>query len=154
MTTAAYDHLRLDNQLCFALYAATNAVTRAYRRSLGGLGLTYPQYLAMLVLWEQGDQTVDSLADALKLEASALTSLLKRLEFAGWIRRSSDPDDERLVHIALTAEGRQLRRPVADIQKNVACRTQLSDAEFVDLRSRLHTLTKSLSASGEAEIAD
>ena len=83
-TVPAYDHLLLDNQLCFALYAATNAVTRAYREPLNKLGLTYPQYLAMLVLWERGAHTVKSLADALQLDSSTLTPLLKRLEAAGW----------------------------------------------------------------------
>ena len=140
----AYDHLLLENQLCFALYAATNAVTRAYREPLSKLGLTYPQYLAMLVLWESGAHTVKSLADALQLDSSSVTPLLKRLELAGWVSRTRDPGDERVVRIELTAVGKALRRPVALIQKGVACRTRLAQAELVALRKQLHALTETM----------
>lgn len=140
----AYDHLLLENQLCFALYAATNAVTRAYREPLSKLGLTYPQYLAMLVLWESGAHTVKSLADALQLDSSSVTPLLKRLELAGWVSRTRDPGDERVVRIELTAVGKALRRPVALIQKGVACRTRLAQAELVALRKQLQALTETM----------
>ena len=140
----AYNHLLLDNQLCFALYAATNAVTRAYREPLSKLGLTYPQYLAMLVLWEHGAQTVKGLADALQLDSSTLTPLLKRLETAGWVSRARDAGDERIVRIELSAAGKALRRPVSAIQKVVVCRTQLPQAEFVVLRSLLHELAETM----------
>ncbi len=140
----AYDHLLLENQLCFALYAATNAVTRAYREPLSRLGLTYPQYLAMLVLWESGAHTVKSLADALQLDSSSVTPLLKRLELAGWVSRTRDPGDERVVRIELTAVGKALRRPVALIQKGVACRTRLAQAELVALRKQLQALTETM----------
>ena len=140
----AYDHLLLENQLCFALYAATNAVTRAYREPLSKLGLTYPQYLAMLVLWESGAHTVKSLADALQLDSSSVTPLLKRLELAGWVSRTRDPGDERVVRIELTAVGKALRRPVALIQKGVACRTWLAQAELVALRKQLQALTETM----------
>lgn len=139
-----YEHLQLDNQLCFALYAATNALTRAYRGPLGRLGLTYPQYLVMVVLWERGVHTVRNLADALRLDPSTLTPLLKRLQAAGWVSRERDAVDERVVHISLTAEGRALRRPVAAIQKQVACRTRLPESDFIDLRSRLHDLVETM----------
>ena len=141
----AYEHLLIENQLCFALYAATNAVTRAYREPLRKLGLTYPQYLAMVVLWELGTHTVKSLADTLQLDSSTLTPLLKRLEAAGWVSRTRDPGDERIVRIELTAVGKALRRPAAAIQKGVACRTQLPQAEFIALRKQLHALTETLS---------
>lgn len=139
-----YGHLLLDNQLCFALYAATNAVTRAYREPLNKLGLTYPQYLAMLVLWERGAHTVKSLADALQLDSSTLTPLLKRLELAGWVSRTRDPVDERIVRIELTAAGKALRRPVAAIQKGVACSTRLPQQDFVALRQQLHALAQTM----------
>ena len=142
-----YEHLHLDNQLCFALYAATNALTRAYRGPLGRLGLTYPQYLVMVVMWERGAQTVKSLADALQLDSSTLTPLLKRLQAAGWVSRDRDADDERVVRISLTAEGRALRRPVAAIQKDVACRTRLPEADFIDLRGRLHDLVETMAGT-------
>lgn len=134
--------LRLDEQLCFALYAATNTITRAYRGPLAQVGLTYPQYLAMLVLWEHGEQTVRGLADRLALDSSTITPLLKRLAAAGLVSRERDTDDERIVRIRLTAQGAALHGPVADIQKHVACQTQLTYDEFVDLRARLHQLVE------------
>lgn len=154
MASFGYKHLHLDNQLCFALYAATNAITRAYGGPLGKLGLTYLQYLVMLVLWEQGAQTVSGLAKALQLDSSTLTPLLKRMEVAGWIARTRDVIDERVVRIELTAAGRQLRRPVAAIQKGVACRTRMSDAEFFDLLDRLHALAGTLADSAVTDTVE
>ena len=142
-----YENLLLENQLCFALYAATNAVTRAYREPLGKLGLTYPQYLAMVVLWQDRTHTVKRLADALQLDSSTLTPLLKRLEAAGWVSRSRDAGDERLVRVELTAAGKALRRPVSAIQKSVACRTQLAQREFVALRGQLQALADTLASA-------
>ena len=141
---SADDPLLLDNQLCFALYAATNAVTRAYRAPLGQVGLTYPQYLAMVVLWQRGNCTVKQLADTLLLDSSTLTPLLKRLEAAGWVHRNRDRQDERVVWIGLTAAGQALRAPVAAIQQGVACRTQLAQAELVTLRTQLRTLAETM----------
>ncbi len=143
----AYPLLQLDKQLCFALYAATNAVTRAYRRPLARLGLTYPQYLAMLVLWQHGGQTVKGLADRLLLDSSTLTPLLKRLEAAGLIDRRRDSLDERIVRITLTAAGSALQQAVAVVQQSIACQTRLPESDFVDLRSRLHTLVESMAAA-------
>ncbi|MCT9075424.1 MarR family winged helix-turn-helix transcriptional regulator [Streptomyces fulvoviolaceus] len=101
--------LHLDDQLCFALYAASRAVTARYRPLLDELGLTYPQYLVMLVLWEQDSISVRDLGTALQLESSTLSPLLKRLEAGGLLRRERRPDDERSVAIRLTEEGAQLR---------------------------------------------
>jgi DNA-binding MarR family transcriptional regulator len=101
--------LRLDRQLCFALYAASRAMTRAYGPVLEPLGLTYPQYLVMLVLWETDDRTVGELGDRLGLDSGTLTPLLKRLEQRELIGRSRDPADERVVRIRLTDAGRALR---------------------------------------------
>ena len=98
----------------------------------------------MVVLWERGGHTVKSLADALQLDSSTLTPLLKRLQAAGWVSRERDALDERVVRIGLTAEGRALRRPVAAIQKDVACRTRLPEPDFIDLRSRLHELVETM----------
>ena len=140
----SYDHLRLDQQLCFALYAATNAITRAYREPLARLGLTYPQYLVLLVLWESDLQTVKSLADALELDSSTLTPLLKRLQVAGLVTRERDTTDQRIVHIRITDAGRALRRPVSAVQKDVGCRTELAAAEIDKLRKRLRSLSGSL----------
>jgi MarR family transcriptional regulator, organic hydroperoxide resistance regulator len=107
----------------------------------------------MLVLWEQGAQTVKGLADALQLDSSTLTPLLKRLETAGWLTRTRDQADERIVRIELSAAGKSLRRPVADIQKTIACQTQLSESELVYLRERLHSLTLNMSPAELAEAA-
>ena len=147
------DPLHLNNQLCFALYAATNAITRAYRAPLAQLGLTYPQYLVLLVLWEpdRNAHTVKGLADALQLDSSTLTPLLKRLEAAGFVTRERQADDERVVKISLTATGRALRTPVAAVQQNVVCRTRLNDAEFFDFRSRLHELVNTLAQPGHLD---
>lgn len=136
--------LHLDQQLCFALYMATNAVTRLYRAQLGKVGLTYPQYLAMLVLWERGPQTVKGLADRLALDSSTLTPLLKRLEAAGLVQRERDSRDERVVRVSLTPAGEGLRQPVAEIQSRVVCQTRLSEQEFTDLRARLHSLVQAI----------
>ncbi|MFI6208010.1 MarR family winged helix-turn-helix transcriptional regulator [Streptomyces sp. NPDC051041] len=101
--------LLLDDQLCFALYAASRAVTARYRPLLDELGLTYPQYLVMLVLWEQDSISVRDLGAALQLESSTLSPLLKRLEAAGLLRRERRPDDERSVALRLTDAGIRLR---------------------------------------------
>ena len=114
--TQAEDSLRLDNQLCFALYATSHAVTKLYRPLLARVGLTYPQYLVMLVLWEGDRRTVSELGDRLHLDSGTLTPLLKRLEAAGLVLRTRRSSDEREVEVTLTAEGRDLRRAVAEIR--------------------------------------
>ena len=143
--------LRLNEQLCFALYAATNQIVRAYRGLLAEIGLTYPQYLAMLVLWEQGDQTVRELSDQLALESSTLTPLLKRLEAAGLVRRQRSRSDERVVLVSLTPAGQSLRRPAADIQRVVACKTRLPNTRFERLRKELQDLAKTMATPQQAE---
>ncbi len=145
--------LLLEEQLCFALYSATNQVIRAYRAPLAALGLTYPQYLAMLVLWEQGEQTVKGLADRLALDSSTLTPLLRRLEGAGFVNRTRDPVDQRVVRIALTPAGTALRRRVAQVQEGVACKTGLSCSSFVRLRTQLHKLASVVAEEVEANAA-
>ena len=143
--------LRLNEQLCFALYAATNQIVRAYRSPLAEIGLTYPQYLAMLVLWEQGDQTVRELSDRLALESSTLTPLLKRLEAAGLVGRQRSRSDERVVLVSLTPAGQSLRRPAAEIQRVVACKTRLPNTRFERLRKELHDLAKTMAADQQAQ---
>ena len=143
--------LKLNEQLCFALYAATNQIVRAYRTPLAEIGLTYPQYLAMLVLWEHGDQTVRALSDRLALESSTLTPLLKRLEAAGLVSRQRSSSDERVVRVSLTAAGQRLRRPAADIQRVVACKTRLPNTRFERLRKELHDLAKTMAAEQQAQ---
>lgn len=132
--------LRLDHQLCFALYGAANRVTRLYRPLLDALGLTYPQYLAMLVLWEDSPRTVGALGAALDLESSTLTPLLKRLEAQGLVARRRDPEDERRVIVALTAAGAALREPARSVPQDLLCQLNLPLAELADLRERLKGL--------------
>ncbi len=138
------DGPRLDQQLCFALYAATHAITRSYRTMLGEIGLTYPQYLVLLVLMQHGACTVQGVANALRLNASTLTPLLKRLAEAGLVRRQRDAGDERVVSVSLTRKGAELRQVLAQIQQQVVCRTGLDEGEFAALRSSLHALVDRL----------
>jgi Transcriptional regulators len=103
------DPVPLDDQLCYAIYSAGIAIQRVYKPLLDELGLTYPQYLVLNVLWREDEQTVGGIAEKLALESSTLTPLLKRLEAAGLVRRARNPDNERQVVVALTDEGRALR---------------------------------------------
>jgi DNA-binding MarR family transcriptional regulator len=134
--------LRLDNQLCFALYGAANRMTRLYRPILDALGLTYPQYLAMLVLWEQSPRTVGALGDALDLDSSTLTPLLKRLEAGGLVERHRDPDDERRVIVALTDKGRALREQAVSVPEKLFCALNMPLDALTTLRERLKTVAR------------
>jgi len=138
--SAPVEALRLDRQLCFALYGAANRVTRLYRPLLDALGLTYPQYLAMLVLWEASPRTVGALGDALDLDSSTLTPLLKRLEAGGLIARARDPRDERRVIVTLTDTGLALRDQAATIPEKILCQLDLPLEELGALRDRLKTV--------------
>ena len=135
-----FENLKLKNQLCFALYAATNAITRAYRSRLSHIGLTYSQYLVMMVLWEADGITVKSIAQQLHLDSPTITPLLKRLESAGFVNRQRNVSDERVVNIFLTDAGRIIQARVAEMQKSVACQTGMQETQFIELRSTLHEL--------------
>ena len=137
---AAVPQLRLDNQLCFALYAASGLVARAYRPLLEPLGLTYPQYLVMLALWERDGLTVSELGERLFLDSGTLTPLLKRLEAAGLLVRLRDVQDERRVRITLTGQGRALRDGAQPIPHCVLARTQCTPADIGALTAQLHAL--------------
>lgn len=138
------DSLRLDQQLCFALYAATHAITRSYRALLSDIGLTYPQYLVLLVLMQHEERTVSELASELMLNASTLTPVLKRLAEAGLVQRTRDPADERVVMVRLTDKGSDLRETLRRIQGDIVCQTGLNDVGFRDLRATLHELIERL----------
>ena len=135
---------RLDDQLCFAAYAATNALTRAYRPMLGSLGLTYPQYLVLMVLWENGATSVQAIGDRLRLGASAITPLLDRLEGAGFVLRARSGTDRRVVLVTTTPAGHALQAQVATAQQEVVCRTGLSPEALISLRDMLNALTNRL----------
>jgi len=146
-TSTKQTGLRLDDQLCFALYAATNTVVRAYRPLLGELGLTYPQYLVMLALWQDGVTAVHDLAARLQLTSSAITPLVDRLEAAGFVSRTRAVD-RRIVLVALTEAGRLLEDQVATAQRAVVCRTGLGDRELADLRQELKDFADRVAAAG------
>jgi MarR family transcriptional regulator, organic hydroperoxide resistance regulator len=141
---STYDNLKLDSQLCFALYAATHAVMRAYRCGLDAAGITYTQYLVMLVLWEEDGVAVGKIAAKLQLDSATLTPLLKKLEGAGFITRTRNKMDERIVEIKLTTKGNALQDDIVNVQKEVACNTGLDAIEFESLRQSLHTLANKM----------
>ena len=132
--------LLLDNQLCFALYSASLAMTKLYKPLLDALGLTYPQYLVMLALWERDGLTVSELGERLFLDSGTLTPLLKRLEAAGLLVRLRDVQDERRVRITLTGQGRALRDGAQPIPHCVLARTQCTPADIGALTAQLHAL--------------
>lgn len=146
------DHaaLRLDNQLCFALYAATNAVTRAYRPLLEKIGLTYPQYLVLMVLWQEDDLAVHEIASRLSLPAHGISPLLDRLDAAGLVTRRRLETDRRVARVTLSARGRELETAAAVAQRAVVCHTQLDPTALDDLRERLHSLVEQMNAEATA----
>ena len=143
--------LRLDQQLCFALYSASRATTAAYRPILDELGLTYPQYLVLLVLWEDEPVTVRRLGERLQLDSGTLSPLLKRLESAGLVVRQRSPADERSVQITLTDKGRDLERHAECIPENLFAATDLTELELTNLRDAAQLLTAALRQAGTAD---
>ncbi|STZ25421.1 MarR family transcriptional regulator [Mycolicibacterium aichiense] len=137
---------RLDEQLCFALYSASRAVTAAYRPMLDELDLTYPQYLVLLVLWEEEPCTVSHLGDRLHLDSGTLSPLLKRLESGGFVRRQRSTTDERRVEITLTAKGRALEERAACIPDRLLGSNDSAAADLAALREALHLITADLHA--------
>ncbi|WP_375463306.1 MarR family winged helix-turn-helix transcriptional regulator [uncultured Methylobacterium sp.] len=140
---------RLDGQLCFAVYAAAHAFGRAYRTLLAAHELTYPQYLVLLVLWEEDGLTVKEIGTRLFLDSGTLTPLLNRLEAAGRVRRARDRADERQVSIFLTAEGRGLQEPLACIPDRAGALTGLDPEGRRALLDNLVTLRAGLHAGTE-----
>jgi DNA-binding MarR family transcriptional regulator len=143
--------LRLDRQICFSLHAASRAFNGVYRVLLGDLGLTYPQYLVMLVLWEQGDLPVKKLGERLRLDSGTLSPLVKRLESAGLVRRERSAEDERSVLVRLTGEGAALRERAVEVPRRIMSATGFDLAEIGELRERLDRLTAALDAAARTE---
>lgn len=139
-----FDNLRLNEQLCFALYAATHAITRIYRPLLAEFGLTYPQYIVLLVLFERTESTVNGIATALHLDAATVTPLLKRLAEAGWVSRERSRTDERVVLVRLTENAKALAPRLSAIQHDVRRRSGLNPERFEELRLTLNDLTRTL----------
>ena len=142
--------LRLDDQLCFGLYSASRAVTSLYRVVLEDLGLTYPQYLVLLALWERDGRQVRELGADLHLDSGTLSPLLKRLEAAGLVRRERQADDERSVRVSLTEEGTALRERAVGIPAVIGEAIALDEAGLARLRTELDRLSASVSAYREA----
>ena len=139
--------LLLDNQLCFAVYSASLAMTRLYKPMLDKLKLTYPQYLVMLALWEQDGATVSELGERLSLDSGTLTPLLKRLETSGYLTRLRDAADERRVRITLSGAGRRLKARAADVPACLLAATQCDVPELVALTQQIQTLRDRIKAA-------
>lgn len=142
----AHNALLLDQQLCFALYSSSLAMTKLYKPLLEPLGLTYPQYLVLLVLWEGDGCMVSELGERLYLDSGTLTPLLKRMQTAGWLQRQRDSDDERRVRVHLTEAGRQLREQAAAIPACVLAHSQCTVQELQALTHQIQQLRSRLAA--------
>lgn len=140
--------VEFDDFICFAVYAAGHALNRVYKPLLDTLGLTYPQYLAMVALWEQDAQTVGGLGEKLFLESSTLTPLLKRLESAGYIRRERSTEDERVVVIRLSAAGIRLKEKAVGIPGCIVEASGRDAADLTRLRAEIVALREALNKSG------
>ena len=140
MTDRSSDPLSLSNQLCFAIYSAAHAFNRIYRRLLEPLGLTYPQYLVMLALWERDGDSVGRIGERLKLDSNTLTPLIKRLESGGLVRRTRDAADERVVRVHLTETGQSLREKARGIPGEIGAAASLTAADVAELRDKVETL--------------
>ena len=145
MTVDTY--LQLDEQLCFAVYSTAHAFNRLYKPRLDALGITYPQYLVMMVLWQDEPQTVGSLGERLLLDSSTLTPLLKRLEASGFVTRTRSTRDERVVDIALTEKGRALAGEARSVPTEIRAATGETDAEIERLRRSILRIRDALQAS-------
>lgn len=140
----SFDLLRLDNQLCFALYAATRALTSTYREKLSPMGITYPQYLVLLVLWEKDNITLKEIGHKLMLDSGTLTPLVKRMEAMELVDRTRGTDDERQTFISLKSKGKRLKTDALDARTFVACRLGMTEPEIMALRGDLMELVEHL----------
>ncbi|POF28075.1 MarR family winged helix-turn-helix transcriptional regulator [Roseibium marinum] len=141
----------LDDFICFAVYESNLAFNNLYRSLLGDLGLTYPQYLVMTLLWRRDRRTVREIGDALSLEYNTLTPMIKRLEALGLVSRVRDEQDQRVVNVTLTTEGTALQEKARKIPQCIAEATGLSVPELKDLKARLDTLRSNLRSGGGQE---
>jgi DNA-binding MarR family transcriptional regulator len=148
---AEAEWLHLDRQICFSLHAASRAFNGVYRVILKDLGLTYPQYLVMLVLWEQGDLPVKKLGEHLRLDSGTLSPLLKRLESAGLVHRERSTRDERSVEVRLTEKGTALRERALEVPRRIVSATGFDVEEIRDLKARLDQLTATLDSAALEE---
>lgn len=134
------ESMKLDNQICFAIYASSREITKLYRPLLQDIGLTYTQYVTMLALWEKDNVTVSELGHRLYLDSGTLTPLLKKLEAAGLVKRTRDRNDERSVLVTLTAQGGALREKALDIPNQLVCKLDATPEAGMALLSQMHEL--------------
>ncbi|MCG2631136.1 MarR family transcriptional regulator [Bradyrhizobium sp. WYCCWR 13023] len=144
--SATLDPQRLDNQICFAVYSAAHAFNRVYKPLLDRLGLTYPQYLVMLVLWERDDVPVKDIGEKLFLDSGTLTPLLKRLEAAHLVKRTRSSEDERRVLIALTPQGHALKDKARSVPQSILAASDCSVSELVAMKDEIVALRDRLNA--------
>lgn len=137
-------YLKLEHQLCFAVYACSKEITKLYREHLEELNLTFPQYLVMLVLWEKDEQTVSDLGEKLYLDSGTLTPMLKRMEQTGLVQRVRLKKDERKVAISLTEKGKNLKKQASCIPRSIAPSFGITKEEYIDLLKQLNRITTQL----------
>jgi len=143
----AADWLQLDNQICFAVYSTAHAFNRIYKPLLEGLGLTYPQYLVMLVLWERDDVPLKDIGERLFLDSGTLTPLLKRMEAAELIKRTRSTEDERQVLIALTPKGHALKEKARAVPEGILASSACSIGELAAIKNEIVALRDRLNAA-------
>jgi len=148
-----HNNLLLENQLCFSLYAATNSIVRYYRFYLKEIGITYPQYLVLLVLWSSNPSSASKIGIKLKLDLATITPILQKLESMGFIVRSRSEKDNRVVIVSLSEKGVGIEKIVANIQSKVACKTHLSNNDFNKLKETLNELTNSMEVNEDDHAA-
>lgn len=146
MSNKPFDPLALDNQFCFALYSTSLAMTKMYKPLLAKIGLTYPQYLVMLVLWQEDGLSVNQIGEKLFLDSGTLTPLLKRIEATGFIKRQRSMEDERQVTISLTPIGQELKSKAQEIPLQIMCASGLQPEALLNLRSQLNDVRGALHA--------
>ena len=139
-----YESIKLDNQVCFSLYAASREIIKLYKPYLDKYNLTYTQYIAMLVLWEDEKSTVKDIGRRLHLDSGTLTPLLKKIESMGLVKRYRDVNDDRVVVVELTQEGRILKDEVLEVPHEMACKINMSREELIDLKKKLDSLLKAI----------
>ncbi|MBP1997070.1 MarR family winged helix-turn-helix transcriptional regulator [Paenibacillus eucommiae] len=147
--------LQLDSQLCFSLYACSRSISRMYRPLLDGIGLTYPQYLVMMVLWEKKESTVKELCEVLDLDSGTLTPMLKRMEVAGLLQRQRSKEDERIVKVQITEAGAALQVKAACIPEALLSASGLKAEDAVQLNQQIRSLLQQvnrINVSSEEEI--
>ena len=153
MTDTPSPSVALDDQLCFALYAASRAVTARYRPMLDEIGVTYPQYLVLMLLWEEDGQTVGQLGQRLALDSGTLSPLLKRLTAAGLVTRHRRADDERSVSVRLTEAGRALQAPACAISGEMIAALDLNQEQFAQLREQLRKISERVAVPRQSATA-